>query len=145
MSFQAPLFRPKYITLNHSSGRCSRLAPFSRIILHTRGYSTVLHHRLNPRSSRQQPAPLFRLPFTSPSIIYQNNPRANMSSEKTSGPEGNKLFTRDHLFDLSGKVALVTGMCLLFNLAGRNVVMCPCPPPAIAPDLEKRKERREVD
>ncbi|KAL2758306.1 hypothetical protein ACRALDRAFT_1028619 [Sodiomyces alcalophilus JCM 7366] len=32
-----------------------------------------------------------------------------MSTQKTSGPEGNKLFTRDHLFNLSGKVALVTG------------------------------------
>lgn len=32
-----------------------------------------------------------------------------MSSQKTAGAEGNKLFTRDHLFDLTGKVALVTG------------------------------------
>lgn len=32
-----------------------------------------------------------------------------MASQKTAGPEGNKLFTRDHLFDLTGKVALVTG------------------------------------
>lgn len=32
-----------------------------------------------------------------------------MSSQKTAGAEGNKLFTRDHLFDLKGKVALVTG------------------------------------
>ncbi|KAL9947744.1 hypothetical protein D7B24_002455 [Verticillium nonalfalfae] len=32
-----------------------------------------------------------------------------MSSAKTAGPEGNKLFTREHLFDLSEKVALVTG------------------------------------
>ncbi|KAF9871939.1 short-chain dehydrogenase [Colletotrichum karsti] len=32
-----------------------------------------------------------------------------MSSVKTAGPEGNTLFTRDHLFNLTGKVALVTG------------------------------------
>lgn len=32
-----------------------------------------------------------------------------MASQKTAGPEGNKHFTRDSLFDLSGKVALVTG------------------------------------
>ncbi|KAL0938045.1 uncharacterized protein CTRU02_207776 [Colletotrichum truncatum] len=32
-----------------------------------------------------------------------------MSGQKTAGAEGNKLFTRDHLFNLSGKVALVTG------------------------------------
>ncbi|TDZ18101.1 Rhamnolipids biosynthesis 3-oxoacyl-[acyl-carrier-protein] reductase [Colletotrichum sidae] len=32
-----------------------------------------------------------------------------MSSQKTAGPEGNELFTRSHLFDLTGKVALVTG------------------------------------
>lgn len=31
------------------------------------------------------------------------------TGQKTSGPEGNKLFTRSHLFDLTGKVALVTG------------------------------------
>ncbi|KAK1730013.1 short-chain dehydrogenase [Colletotrichum acutatum] len=31
------------------------------------------------------------------------------TGQKTSGPEGNKLFTRNHLFDLTGKVALVTG------------------------------------
>ncbi|OHE99350.1 short chain dehydrogenase [Colletotrichum orchidophilum] len=31
------------------------------------------------------------------------------TGQKTSGPEGNSLFTRNHLFDLSGKVALVTG------------------------------------
>ncbi|KAK2054982.1 short chain dehydrogenase [Colletotrichum caudatum] len=35
---------------------------------------------------------------------------ARMSTgQKTSGPEGNDLFTRNHLFDLTGKVALVTG------------------------------------
>lgn len=32
-----------------------------------------------------------------------------MADAKTAGPEGNKLFTRDHLFDLKGKTALVTG------------------------------------
>lgn len=32
-----------------------------------------------------------------------------MASQKTSGAEGNAHFTRDNLFDLSGKVALVTG------------------------------------
>ncbi|GKT45898.1 rhamnolipids biosynthesis 3-oxoacyl-[acyl-carrier-protein] reductase [Colletotrichum spaethianum] len=31
------------------------------------------------------------------------------TDQKTAGPEGNKLFTRNHLFDLTGKVALVTG------------------------------------
>ncbi|KAK1574424.1 short chain dehydrogenase [Colletotrichum navitas] len=31
------------------------------------------------------------------------------TGQKTSGPQGNDLFTRDHLFDLTGKVALVTG------------------------------------
>ncbi|KAH7358687.1 rhamnolipids biosynthesis 3-oxoacyl-reductase [Plectosphaerella cucumerina] len=32
-----------------------------------------------------------------------------MASQKTSGAEGNSHFTRDNLFNLSGKVALVTG------------------------------------
>ncbi|GJC85545.1 rhamnolipids biosynthesis 3-oxoacyl-[acyl-carrier-protein] reductase [Colletotrichum liriopes] len=31
------------------------------------------------------------------------------TGQKTAGPEGNELFTRSHLFDLTGKVALVTG------------------------------------
>ncbi|WQF89444.1 Putative short-chain dehydrogenase/reductase SDR, NAD(P)-binding domain superfamily [Colletotrichum destructivum] len=35
--------------------------------------------------------------------------RTMSTDQKTAGPEGNALFTRSHLFDLTGKVALVTG------------------------------------
>ncbi|KAK1460812.1 short chain dehydrogenase [Colletotrichum melonis] len=53
-------------------------------------------------------------PNTTPTIhiTSRKHPiqQAKMSTgQKTSGPEGNKLFTRNHLFDLTGKVALVTG------------------------------------
>jgi len=51
-------------------------------------------------------------PRITPSTTHRNNTpvRARMSTgQKTSGPQGNDLFTRDHLFDLTGKVALVTG------------------------------------
>ncbi|KAM0330839.1 hypothetical protein ACHAQA_003794 [Verticillium albo-atrum] len=47
---------------------------------------------------------------SAPSALLTNPlPHRAMSSVKTAGAEGNKLFTREHLFDLSGKVALVTG------------------------------------
>ncbi|KAK1990459.1 short chain dehydrogenase [Colletotrichum falcatum] len=55
-----------------------------------------------------------RVPSSTTSPLHRNTTTtarlARMSTgQKTAGPEGNALFTRDHLFDLTGKVALVTG------------------------------------
>ncbi|WYZ45647.1 hypothetical protein EsH8_VIII_000963 [Colletotrichum jinshuiense] len=40
---------------------------------------------------------------------YPHQQQSRMSGQKTAGPEGNDFFHRNHLFDLTGKVALVTG------------------------------------
>ncbi|KAK2007913.1 short chain dehydrogenase [Colletotrichum eremochloae] len=63
-------------------------------------------------STSRIPTPSSRV---TPSTHRNNIPIPNIhlakmsTGQKTAGPQGNDLFTRNHLFDLTGKVALVTG------------------------------------